>query len=595
MPQFKFDPSKLNPTEIKISLRKHFEDSGVFNDYDFEGSGLSALLDVLAYNTHYNALIANFATNEAFLDTAQIRGSVVSHAKPLDYLPRSKRAAKARVRLTLGSVPSFTPDIVIPKYTKITANVDNEVYTFYTLDEYTATNGNNYTVEVDVFEGKLLNKRFIVDADTSDYPIYVIPTKDMDTSTMEVVVSQGINSMASESYSLPKTVGQLTPDNRNYFLFESPNGYYELMLGDGRIGFKPPSGSVIDVRYLKTNGPEVNGARTFFTSAKAGGFNISVSTVAKASGGAIRESVESIKFNAPKTFASQNRLVTTDDYRALLQKEVPYLETLNVWGGEDNVPPEYGTVFVSIKPVGAEKLTETQTVQIKELIVDPRKILTIQTRFVDPEFQYLEVRMDVRYDQSSTSLTQSQIQNAVKESILDYAEVNLAAFESSFRKSRLLSFIDDSSDAILNVNAEVWMQRRLFPILGQRARYDLPFTTPFANVTSAPRVFVSDPFEYTVDGVTYRCTLRNRTNSTQLEIVRQGSNGDIIVVDNAGFLDTSRNIATLLPFQPSGLINASEGIRFSAKPADDNVVFPKRNLLIRIDERNTAVSAVKET
>jgi len=594
MSQFYFDPSKLNPNEIKSSLSKYFKESGVFNDYDFEGSGLSALLDVLAYNTHYNALIANFSTNEAFLDTAQIRGSVVSHAKPLDYLPRSRRAAKATVRLSLSGVPAFTPDIIIPKYTKINANLDNEVYTFYTLDEYTATSENAYTVEADIFEGKLLNKRFIVDAESSEYPIYVMPQRDIDTATIEVSVAQGINSSARVVFTLPKTVGELTPDHNNFFVFESPNGYYEIMLGDGRIGNKPEPGSVIDVRFLKTHGLDANGARVFFTSASVSGFNISVSVIEKAVGGAERESIDSIKFNAPKAFAAQNRLVTTSDYKTVLQKEVPYLETLNVWGGEENVPPEYGTVFVSLKPLGAEKLTETQTIQIKETIIDPRKILTIQTRFVDPEFQYLEIRMGVRYDQSSTSLTQSQIQNEVKQNILNYAEANLAAFESSFRKSRLLSFIDDSNDAILNVNADVWLQRRLFPILGVAARYDLQFSAEFAPVSSTQRILVSDTFEYNIDGTTYRCTLRNKLGSTTLEIVRQGTSGDIVVVDNAGYIDTAKNIAVLLPFRPSGLINASDGIRFSMKPADDNVIFPRRNLLIRIDEKNTAVSAVKE-
>lgn len=594
MAQSKFDPAKLDFNSIKSKLKEYFENSGEFTDYDFEGSGLSSLLDVLAYNTHIQGLVANFATNEAFLDTAQLRSSVVSHAKPLDYLPRSRRSSRAVVNLALSSVPSNTKDIVIPRYTKFSTSIDGKTYTFYTLDEYVAKQENGYTVQASIYEGKLLNKRFIVDSDQGDYPIYVIPDSNLDTSTLNVQVQQGLNSLQRESYSLPTTIGQLKPENNNYFIYESPNGYYEIMLGDGLIGKKPSEGSVIDIKYLKSSADGANNAKTFSTAAVVQGFNLSATTVTKALGGSERESIESIRFNAPKAFAAQKRAVTVDDYKTFIQQEAGYIETLNVWGGEDNIPPEYGVVFIAIKPTGRDKITKTEEVQLREVTLESRNVLTIEPVFVDPEFQFLEIKMNVRYEPNRTTLTKAQLENKVKNSILEYGVTNLSAFDSTFRRSRLLSFIDDSDDAVVSVDADVFMQRRLIPQLGVKARYDLAFSRPFAQLSSFDHILTSDAFEYTINGVTYTCSLRNKKGSTKLEIIRSGESGEIIVADDAGFIDTTNNIVTLLPFEPSGIINTSEGIRFSVRPSDENTIYPKRNLLIRIDERNTAVNAERD-
>lgn len=591
MSSFTFDPAKLDFNTIKSKLKTYFAESGEFADYDFEGSGLSSLLDVLAYNTHLQAMVANMATNEAFIDTAQLRSSVVSHAKPLNYLPRSRRSAKATLKISLQNVPNGTADLVIPKYTKFTTNIDNKAYTFYTLDDYTATAASSYVVDIDVYEGKKLNKRFIVDDDTADYPIYVVPDKNMDTSTITVNVREGLNAIASEAYTIPASVGSLTATDKNYFLFESPNGYYEIMLGDGSIGKKPSEGSVIDVVYLKSSAVEGNNAKTFATSETVDGYAMGIALVTKSYGGTERESIESIKFNAPKAFAAQDRAVTVADYKTFIQQEAGYIETLNVWGGEDNYPPEYGRVFIAIKPVGADAITATQETQLRENTLKSRNIITIEPQFVDPEFQYLEVKMNVRYEPSGTTLTKSQLENKVKDTILEYGTTNLAAFESVFRKSRLLTYVDDSDDSVVSASADVWAQRRLVPTLNVKTRYELAFTLGFGSVTQYDRVVVSDSFSYLDGNTAYTCTLRNKTNSTQLEIVRAGASGAIVVVDNAGYIDTTNNLLVLTAFSPSGIPNGADGIRFSARPADDNTVYPKRNLLIRIDDLNTSVNA----
>ena len=588
----KFDPAKLDFDTIMSKMKTYFEESGEFNDYDFEGSGLQALMRVLAWNTHMNAMVANFASNEAFLDTAQIRGSVTSHAKALGYLPRSRRSASVRLRLTLSGTTDGDGDVTIPKWTRFTTSIDGISYTFYTLDEYTATEASGWTVDVIAYEGKKLTKRFIVDTD--DYPVYVIPTADIDTSTITMKVKDGLNSAEYATYTPPTDISNLVATDQNYFMAESPNGYYEFALGDGLIGKKPPSGSVIDVEYLKSSADVVNGAVNFATSDTVAGYSIGVFATMTASGGTPRETIESVRFNAPKAFAAQNRLVTVNDYKTYLQSEVPNLETLNVWGGEDNDPPNYGRVYICIKPTDADALSDSEKAQIKENIIDPRAVITVEHELVDPKFQYIEVRMNVNYDARQTTLSQSQLESKIKDTILEYEDANLSSFSSAFRKSRLISFVDDSDLAVLSVDADILLQRRLIPTLNVKARYDLNFSTPIASVSDFDTVVTSDRFNYTVNGVSYPCFLRNKSGTNTLEIYRTSAGQEVIVIDDAGYIDTANNKIVLLPFEPSGFPDAANGIRFSVRPANDNVLKPQRDLLIRIDDVRSSVNAEKD-
>jgi len=587
-----FTPSKLNFEDIKESLKTYFKNTGEYNDYDFEGSGMNTMMDVLSYNTHLQAMYANFAVNESFLDTAQLRSSVVSHAKPLNYVPRSVRSSRALVRVTLQGSPSG--DLVLPRYLRFTAASENKIFTFYTLDEYSLNVANNYTADIFVYEGKKILKRFIVDSDQQEYPIYVIPDDQIDTTTMTVVVKGGLNATVQEAYKIPKGVEELVPERRNYFIHESANNYYEIMLGDNLIGFKPPEGSVIDIEYLKASGTEGNRITEFKTAETINGHNISISTIEASYGGAEKESIASIKFNAPKAFAAQNRAVTPNDYKMFIKSEASFVESLNVWGGETNTPPDYGSVFISIKPFDRVEMTSIEEAFVRDDILEPRAVLTIEPRFVAPEFQYIEVKVNARYDGTKTPFTKSQLENRIKDTIQDFSQERLVGFEALFRKSRLLGFIDDSDEAIVSVDAQVSLQRRLIPELNVARRYDLRYSLPFAPIDSRDHILTSDTFEYIINGISYPCTLRNQKKSLRLEIIRAGASGEIIVVDDAGFIDTATNTVTLLPFRPSSVPNINEGIRFSIKPADENAIYPQKNLLIDIDPVRTAVNAIEE-
>ena len=590
--ELKFDPSKLDFDTIMNKMKAYFESSDEFNDYDFDGSAMQALMRVLAWNTHQNAMIANMATNEAFLDTAQLRGSVVSHAKPLGYLPRSRRSAEAVVRVTLPSVPSGTDDITIPRFTEFTTSIDNKTYTFYTTDDAVLSEDDGWTAEISIYEGKKLRKRHIVDKDL--YPTYVIPSKEIDTTTMLVTVKAGLLTSVGETYTVPTRVEQLTPDNANYFINEAPNGFYEVTLGDDFIGKKPAPGSVIDIEFLKSSGPDGNGAKTFFTTATFDGFTPSVTTVRNSVGGSNRENIESIRFNAPKSFAAQNRAVTINDYKTFINSEANFIETLNVWGGEENVPPNFGVVYICAKPTDGDVLTDAQKTQLLDVIVKPKAIITVGHEIVDPKFEYLDIRMTVNYDKTATTLSNTQLENQLKATILQYGDETLSSFDSAFRKSRLLSFVDDSEASVLTVSADVRLSRRLKPTVGLSARYDIEFTSPIAPLDAADHIITSDTFSYVQNGVTYNCTLRNKTGTTQLEIVRPTASGEVIVQDDAGFIDQANNRIVLLPFRPSAYPDAERGITFTAIPLDENNVRPQRDLLIKIDADRTSVTAIKE-
>ena len=318
-----------------------------------------------------------------------------------------------------------------------------------------------------------------------------------------------------------------------------------------------------------------------------------VATATAAFGGAERESIESVRFNAPKAFAAQDRAVTENDFKALITRAVNYIETINVYGGQKATPPEYGKVFIAIKPIGADALTDTQKNQLLENVLNDRVILSITPELIDPEIQYLAVTASVDYDSTKTTLTQQQLQTKIKNTITTFGNDNLLGFSTPFRRSQLTTAIDQSDVAVVSSNVTVKLQRRVVPAIGVAARYDLSFTEPFASVSSFDYILSSEDFQYEVNGVNYTVKLRNKTGTNQIEIYRSSASGDIVVVDDAGTIDTTNNTISLIPFKPSGINDAVEGIRLFVEPLNQNTLSPDRNILLRFDDENITVAASK--
>lgn len=441
--------SELDFDAIKSNLKTFLQGQTEFQDYDFEGSGLSVLLDVLAYNTHYNGIYTNLAVNECFLDSASKRASVVSLAKMLGYMPRSASCATATVTATVNSPTSSPATVTIPAMQPFTTSIDNISYTFYNRSAVTtASVGGTYTFTGLVLtEGTPLQYRYTMTPGVR----FVIPNANADLNTLTVTVQQTASSDLYDVYTRADTITEISEVSKVYFVKEIDDGLYEISFGNNNLGIALSNGNVVTLDYMVSSLEEPNKSTAFVYGgvALAGG-SLTVSATAAASGGSPSESIDEIKFNAPKYYAAQNRAVTPDDYKSIILKNFPEAQTISVWGGEDNNPPIYGKTYICIKPKEANKLTNLQKEFIKNNILQSRNIVSITPEIVDPEFFNIKVTSFVYYNPRATNKTAAQIETLVKQSIMRYNDEELERFDSVLRYSRLTKIIDETDPAITN-------------------------------------------------------------------------------------------------------------------------------------------------
>ena len=582
--------SDLDFDTIKDNLKTYLRQQEEFTDYDFEASGLSNILDVLAYNTHLNGLIANMANNEAFLNSAQLRSSVVSHAETLGYYPRSKTGATANVSLSISSDVTDVTTVTIPKYTTFTTSIDNISYTFQTLEIYTGTNNGSGTftfssstgsTSIPLYEGTQKTKTFIV-GEVTDEQVYVIPDENIDTATVTVKVYDSPSSTSFTTYSNVNDVPRINADSTIYIIREAPNGYYEVLFSDGAVlGIAPSAGNKIVIEYLQTNGSEANGGTVFVADEQVniGGSDYTLTTtlVSESSGGAEKETIQSIKSNAPLAFASQQRLVTADDYKALiLSNYSSIVEDVTAWGGNDNVPPEYGKVFISLKFYDGttEAVKQVTKDSIVSQLTDNLAILSIDTEFSDPTTTFLEISTTFNFDPDLSGNTLQSVESQVLSTVTNYVNTNLNRFSSIFRRSNILSQVDDISPAVLNSRMEVKLQQRFIPTTGTLADYTINFPVTLAEPDD--EVYRISSTRFTFSGQT--CVLRNQLNTNKLQIVT--TNGTV-VRDNAGSYNTTDGTVNIRGVT----FDAYEGsaIKVSVLPANQSTIRPLRNYILSID------------
>ena len=445
--------TELDFNQIKTNLKNFLKTQTEFNDYDFDGSGMSVLLDVLAYNTHYNAMNAHFSLNEAFLDSAQIRGNVVTRAKLLGYVPRSILSARASVTLVVTADQATNPTtLTLARGTKLNTLVDGQEYQFVVLDNHTATiSSNKYTFTgIAIAQGSFKSLKYRVDNDIENQK-FQLSDKDADTSTLRVRVQDNEESSAFDIYTKFESLKSVDSTTKTYYLQENSNEYYETYFGDGVTGYKPINNNIVTLDYIFTDGKDSNGASIFSMVDNISGFStISVTTVTKASGGVDQETMESIRFNAPLTFTSQNRAVTSDDYSAIIKKSFTNIDSISTWGGEDNDPPDYGKAYIAIKPLTTNVLTATEKSEIKNNILKGKNVVSITPEIVDPNFTYLELDVFFKYNPNLTDRSSSDLQSVVRDTISDYNFNNLNKFDGVFRHSQLLKNIDNADPSIQN-------------------------------------------------------------------------------------------------------------------------------------------------
>ena len=581
--------SDLDFDEIKQSLKIYLEQQSEFEDYNFEASGLSNILDVLAYNTHINGLVANLATNESFLSSAQLRSSVVSHAETLGYYPRSKTGAQATVNLSINTNVTTVTQIILPKYTTFTVDIDNITYTFRTLEtiiadndgqgnfQFVGANGTNITI----FEGELKTKTFIV-GELEDDQYYVVPDQNMDTATVTVNVFDTFTSSSFTPYLNVNEVARINQDSTVYILRESPNGYFELTFSDGNIlGQRPVSGNKIVVEYLNVKGENANGGVTFRPSEKIRildtDYDLNVTLVSKSAGGQGKESIQSIKLNAPLKFASQQRLVTSEDYKALiLENYSSVIEDVSTWGGQDNVPAKFGSVYVSLKfkdgiSEGIQSVTKNSIINN---LSNNISIMSIDTEFKDPVDTFLELTTTFNFDPGASNNSVRTQERLVQALVEEFFEENLEKFEKTFRRSNLLALIDDQSPAILNSRIAVKIQRRFVPSVYNTRDYVLDYPARIALPDDDTHTIISTQFTFG----NQPCKIRNELGTTKLQIVNAA---EVVLQDNVGSYDPVAGVVNVRGFTPEAFLG--EAIKISAIPSNQSTVRPLRNYILTLD------------
>tara|TARA_R110000787_G_scaffold179702_2_gene291655 strand:- start:43352 stop:45265 length:1914 start_codon:yes stop_codon:yes gene_type:complete len=491
--------TELDFDGIKNNLKLYLQAQEQFQDYDFEASGLSVLTDLLAYNTQYNALLAHMTSNEAFIDSAVKRNSIASIAKTMGYTARSARAASATVSLTITPDTAYTNGaLTLSRDLIFSTNLNGKTLNFFPIKDYTATlenrNGtsNFYFEDIVIVEGtRVLNSTIIEDGSTSG-PVVMV-NDNVDTTTIRCRVQTSTKNTTTETFNVSDNILDVKTTSAIFYVEEGVGGQYQVVFGDGVLGKKLDIGNVVRVDYIATNTTLGNGAKTFRYPTNITGANeTTVMTVGTASaGGTAQESIDSIRYNAPRFNATKNRAVTANDYKSLILQNNPNVKSVAVWGGEDNVPPVYGKVFVSLQPIAGLVITQDDKDGIIRDYIEPRSPIAITTEFVDPEYSYIGIAANITYDAKKTTLTAGQLQANTKTTLEGYFDTELNILDRNFYYSKLASQIVSSSVAIVAVNLEIRIQKRLTPAINVPTNYEYQFNNKINPLSITSNFFTA--------------------------------------------------------------------------------------------------------
>jgi hypothetical protein len=604
----RINSSELDFDNIKTNLVAYMKATDTtFNDYNYEGSAMSTIIDVLAYVTHINSMNANFALNETFLDTSQLRSSVVSHAKLLGYTPRSISPSTAVINMTMNYDATATPlwnhdgtntplPLSMPRGTKFSTNIDGVTYPMFASDTTTINfdSGWNFS-NIKLEQGTLASINYTYQNNV--FESYVIPATNVNTAAIKVTVTDSSSTSASKVYTINTNVVNLDGTSEIYFLEEGRDGYYEIKFGDNIIGKRPGNGNTITIEYATIpSGANVNGATTFtMTDSLVGNTDETITLVSKAVGGAARETKEAIKFNAPLAHISQNRAVTPDDYKTIIKNEFADVEAVAVWGGEDNDVPDYGKVYVSIKPLSAEVLTEAQKTTIKTNILKPKNVVSITPVLVDPEYTYIDLEVFFKYNPNLATVTASGLSTAIRNTLVTHNNDVLKSFNGVYRDSNVVKKIDDTNIAIISNITRVKMTKKITPVLGEATKYTLKFNQALTDLdatTGTTGSYVTSTI-FTFAGS--QAKLKDfYDSSSDTRIIQIVDTSNLVLATNVGDVNEEDGTVTLNSFQPTGLPTGQTTIDVTVKPASSDVS-PTRNVLLTINTSTAAITGEIDT
>ena len=581
----------LDFASLKNNLKTFLKNNTQFKDLNYEGSNMSVLLDVLAYNAYLNAFYTNMVASEMFLDTAQLRDSVVSHAKELNYTPRSFNSAKASITINVTPATSAA-SVYVPKYTSFSSRVGSNTYSFVTNESYVlSANGSSFVQTVDVYEGAVKTEAFVLNySNTSQRFVLSNPT--VDTSSLDVTVYED-GGQTILTYTPASQLYNISNVSKVFFVQAAQNQQYELLFGDGVYGRRPKDGSTVVVKYRACSGELPNGARVFNADGPIDGHaNVTVTTVTSASGGAVAETTESIRYNAPRSFQSQNRAVTASDYETLLKARFSDIQAISVFGGEEATPPQYGKVFVSVDVAEADGAPELRKQAYQNYIKD-KTPLSMQVVFVDPEFLYVDVNTTVYFNTNSTNKTSSDIETSAKAAIVGYNQQNLSDFKKTLHYSNLVKAIDASDASVVSNDTELTLIKRVTPRLNEGY--------PFAVVVNN-KLQTETGKKLTTSEVHYGHTLTSSSfvyDNSRCILVDDSLGNVYIALQEASTIRVLKSVGTIdyeigqLTIGDSFVISSYEGnyIELRFKTNSKNIQ-SKTNTILAIDSLDITVTAV---
>ena len=571
----------INFDTIKGNLQSYLSSQSEFQDYDFESSGMQTIIQLLAYNTYQNAIYTNFVSNEMFLDSALIRNNVVSRAKQLGFTPTSARGAKATLSVTVNPAGSPTT-VVVPANTAFTSTVDGVSYNFQSIDSttFTRSDAGVYNASMIVREGDPVQESYTVS--TTNPVRYLLNNENSDTSSLKVTVQQSVSNTAVQVYNLADSINNINGNSAVYFLQEDTEGAYEVQFGDNILGKKPSDGNIVKLNYNVVNGPTVNGTKTFNgPSTLAGNSSYTIATTLSARGGSNPQSVDSIKFNAPKNFAAQNRAVTANDYKAILLNNAPDLQTISVWGGEKNTPPVYGKVYISAKPFGAQIISDSRKAELVQ-ILDDRNTVTIEPVFVDAEYLYVVPDIEVSFNPAVTSKDGGTLLNQVNNIMSSFNLNELGVYNNNFYLSEFTKKVDSIDDSVVSVSIDIQMQRRFIPDTTITQAYQVVFNNPIYNPHGGHKYSISST-SFTYQGFT--CYFDDDGNGN-LRIYSLLAGKRVTVVGNAGSVNYTLGSVKINAIKFTAF--DGDGIKINAVP-DKQLVNSTRNQICQLADASVNI------
>ncbi len=584
---------------IKVNLKSFLQGQTSFQDYDFEGSSLNILLDILSYNTHYLAYLANMSTNELYLDSADIRNNIVSLAKMIGYTPSSPRAPMASIDIQLNNATGTS--VTMSKGSVFTSTVENVSYQYITNSDVTITpsSGVYKFSNVPIYEGSLVTFKYTADITDVDQK-FVIPSENADTSTLLVKVQNSSSDTTTNTYSLAGGYNSVDANSKVYFIQEGTDGKYEIYFGDGINGKSLSDGNVVILEYIVTNKSISNSASSFTLSGNIGGFtDVTITTVSNSQGGSDGEANDSIKHNAPLQYAAQDRAVTTTDYETLVQSIYPNALSVSAWGGEDDETPRYGVVKIGVKAASGSTLTETTKQDIVNKL-KPYNVASVRPEIIDPKTTSVLLTSTVKYDSKSTTKSSDTLKSEITTAVTNYNTNTLQKFDSVYRHSKLTGIIDNVDTSILSNITTIKIRKNFTPTLSSSTKYDIYFRNSLFNPHSGHNA---------IAGGILTSTGFKVTGSDLEQFLDDDGNGNVrryylssgirtYANDTQGTIDYTTGQITLNSLNVASISNirgaTSTVVELTVTPNSNDVV-PVRDQIVEIDIANSTINVIADT